>query len=203
MFNQDLKHICNEARQIVALAAEYIRIEALGFSADSIQHKGLNDLVSHVDRNSEKLLVEGLSALIPGAGFYTEEDTLNTGFKDWTWIIDPLDGTTNFVHGIPAYCVSIGLVYKQVPVVGVVHEVTSDKCYYAWKGGGAYSNGGVISCSAIRNLSEGLLATGFPYTDFNNARVYLETLERCLRSSRGVRRIGSAALDLAYVAEGR
>lgn len=199
----DLNHICTSARQVVALAVEYVRNEALGFAPDTIHHKGLNDFVSHVDQNSERVLVEGLMALIPAAGFFTEENTLNTGFKEWTWIIDPLDGTTNFIHGIPAYCVSVGLLYNHIPVVGIVHEVTSDKCYYAWKGGGAYVNGQLMSCSSVVDLRDGLLATGFPYTDFNNARVYLETLERCLRGSRGVRRIGSAALDLAYVAEGK
>ncbi|MCE2847017.1 MAG: inositol monophosphatase [Sphingobacteriales bacterium] len=203
MIAPDLNHICTSARQVVALAAEYILVEALKFTPDTIQHKGLNDFVSHVDRNSEGILVEGLKNLIPEAGFFTEEDTLNTGLKEWTWIIDPLDGTTNFIHGIPAYCVSVGLLYNHIPVVGIVHEVTSDNCYYAWKGGGAYLNGSLISCSTVGDLSEGLLATGFPYTDFKNTQAYLETLERCLRSSRGVRRIGSAALDLAYVAEGK
>jgi myo-inositol-1(or 4)-monophosphatase len=199
----NLESICSEVCLIASRAAAYIRSEAPTFSLDAIEHKGVNDLVSHVDRESERLIVEEIRALIVDAGFITEENTLNTGLREWSWVIDPLDGTTNFMHGIPAYCVSIGLLYRNSPVLGVVHEVSGNTSYSAWQGGGARVNGKSMRCSAVTDLSDSLLATGFPYTDFMHIVPYLETLERCMRLSRGVRRIGSAALDLAFVAQGR
>ncbi len=119
------------------------------------------------------------------------------------WIIDPLDGTTNFVHGIPCYCISVALADGLDVLVGVVLEVTRDECFSAWKGGGAWLNGKTIGVSTRKTLSESLLATGFPYDDFGREAEYMELLKALMHTSRGIRRLGSAAADLAYVACGR
>lgn len=203
MFPIDLENLCEDVRVIVHRSVDFIRKERLLFNREKIEQKGLNDLVSYVDKTSERILVEGLQGLIPGAGFITEEDTLNTEIRDWQWIIDPLDGTTNFIHGIPCFCVSVGLIFKQQVVLGVVHEVNLDECFYGWKNGGAYLNGVPIQVSAEKQLSQSLIATGFPYTDFRQKASYMQVLGRCMEKSRGIRRMGSAAVDLAYVACGR
>jgi myo-inositol-1(or 4)-monophosphatase len=119
------------------------------------------------------------------------------------WIIDPLDGTTNFIHGIPLYTVSIALEKDNELVVGVVFEVNLGECFYAWKNGGAWMNESRIAVSEASQLRNALCATGFPYKDFPHLTRYFDTLRFLFQNSRGVRRIGSAALDLAYVACGR
>ncbi|HEX2616257.1 MAG TPA: inositol monophosphatase family protein, partial [Flavobacteriales bacterium] len=119
------------------------------------------------------------------------------------WIIDPLDGTTNFVHGIPCYCTSVALVRGEEVLIGVVLEVTRNECFSAWKGGGAYLNGKRIHVSQRGQLLDSLLATGFPYDDFAYESAYMDLLRDLMHRSRGIRRLGSAAADLAYVAAGR
>jgi myo-inositol-1(or 4)-monophosphatase len=140
--------------------------------------------------------------LAPEAGFIAEEGT-GERKEGLNWIIDPLDGTTNFVHGLPCYCISIGLANGSDMLVGVVLEVTRNECFSAWKGGGAWLNGKAILVSQRRRLQESLLATGFPYDDFDKEAAYMELLRALMHNSRGIRRLGSAAADLAYVACGR
>lgn len=182
--------------------AVFIRTESARFTEARVESKSLNNLVSYVDKGAEQRLVDGLSLLLPGAGFIAEEGTGTRGPGE-NWIIDPLDGTTNFVHGVPCYCISVGLMREDEVVLGVVLEVTRDECFTAWKGGGAFLNNAPISVSRRSTLQESLLATGFPYDDFGREAQYMELLRALMHNSRGIRRLGSAAADLAYVACGR
>jgi myo-inositol-1(or 4)-monophosphatase len=147
--------------------------------------------------------VDGLLPLIADAGFITEEKTLSINDREFSWIIDPLDGTTNFVHGLPCYCVSIGLSYKNKLVLGVVYEINQDECFYAWENGGAWMNGKAIAVSPINSVKQSLIATGFPYTNYERMGPYMEVFDFCMRNTHGLRRLGSAAVDLVYVACGR
>ena len=192
--------------RVAALAKEvggFIRQQALTFELKSVEYKGLNDLVSYVDKLAETLLVSELSLILPEAGFITEEKTVSKIGRTYNWVIDPLDGTTNFIHGIPTYSVSIALKSEEKLILGVVYEVNRDECFYAWDAGGAYLNGQAISVSRSASLSQSLLATGFPYYNFDRQEEYLKLFADIMQKCHGLRRIGSAAVDLAYVACGR
>lgn len=198
----DLKQI---TEQVVTLAVEvgvFIRTERQTFSYNKVEIKGLNDLVSYVDKTSEKLLVDKLSQIFPEAGFIVEENT-KSETKEYNWIVDPLDGTTNFVHGIPCYAISIALEYKGDIICGVVYEVAQNECFSAYKNGGAFLNGKLIQVSERKKLSESLIATGFPIYNFTRIAGFLKTLEILMHSTHGIRRIGAAAADLCYLACGR
>jgi myo-inositol-1(or 4)-monophosphatase len=195
--------LCAKVVAVTRLTGNFIRKEAMSFEAKSIEYKGLNDLVSYVDKHAEKQLVRNLSKLLPEAGFITEEETENVLGKTFTWIIDPLDGTTNFIHGIPTYSVSIALYENDAPVIGVVYEINRGEMFYTYKGGAAYLNNKEIRVSQAINLSQSLLATGFPYYQFDKQPQYIQLFTEMMQKCHGLRRIGSAAVDLAYVACGR
>lgn len=203
VINMDYQLLCEKVINIARLTGNFIRKEAMTFDLAKIEYKGLNDMVSYVDKQAEKQLVRNLKKLIPDAGFITEEDTENIYDKTYIWIIDPLDGTTNFIHGIPAYSVSISLYEEDQPVIGVVYEINRGEMFYAYKGGGAYLNKNSISVSKASNLSQTLLATGFPYYQFDKQPQYMALFTEVMQKCHGLRRIGSAAVDLAYVACGR
>jgi myo-inositol-1(or 4)-monophosphatase len=175
----------------------------MNFDANKIEFKGLNDLVSYVDKTAEEHLVANLAELIPDAGFITEEETVNSKGAIYNWIIDPLDGTTNFIHGVPTYSISIALYENDAPVLGVVYEINRGEMFYTYKGGNAFLNNKVIRVSQRKELSSSLLATGFPYYNFEKQVQYMALLSEMMRKTHGIRRIGSAAVDLAYVACGR
>lgn len=200
---KDLKELCMSVVDLATKAGSFLREQRKDFNIKAVEYKGFNDMVSYVDKGAEKILVEGLKDLIDDAGFITEENTLTIRDREYTWIIDPLDGTTNFVHGLPCYCVSVGLTYKEKLVLGVIYEVNLDECFYAWKDGGAYLNGTSIKVSDKLKVADSLIATGFPYTNYSRMKPYMEVFDYCMRSSNGIRRLGSAAVDLAYVACGR
>ena len=154
-------------------------------------------------KEQKKLLVERLSAILPEAGFVTEEGTsTKTGVK-YCWVIDPLDGTTNFLHGFYPYAVSIGLMEYDEVVAGVVHEIGNNETFTAWKDGGAWLNGIPIHVSKVDLLADSLIATGLPYSDFNRLGPYMDSLTYLCKNALGIRRLGSAATDMAYVACGR
>ncbi|MDP4210334.1 MAG: inositol monophosphatase family protein [Bacteroidota bacterium] len=184
-------------------AGDFIRTEAQKFSLDKIEVKGLHNFVSYVDKSAEQLLVDALHKILPEAGFITEEGTKGNDGEQLKWVIDPLDGTTNFIHGLPAYSVSLALMDGDETVVGVVYEINQNECFYSWKGGAAYLNGKQIQVSKAQTVQDSLIATGFPYYDFDKMKAYLASLEYIMKHSHGARRIGSAAVDLAYVACGR
>jgi myo-inositol-1(or 4)-monophosphatase len=199
----------NSATHLEALAkvckdvGGFISDQAQKVSADQIEIKALNSLVSYVDQEAEKQLVAALASICPEAGFLTEEETTTQETKDWMWIIDPLDGTTNFLFNIPVYAVSVALYHKEEPVLACVYEIGRSELFTARKGGGAYCNGQKISVSKQSELAKSLLATGFPYYDFERLEEFNQLLAYFYTHSRGVRRLGSAAVDLAYVAAGR
>lgn len=199
----DYELLCTKVIAITRLTGNFIRKESMSFDAESVEFKGLNDLVSYVDKTAEKQLVKNLAKLIPGAGFNTEEKTINSKGEVFNWIIDPLDGTTNFIHGIPTYSISVALYEHDQPVIGVVYEINRGEMFSAYKGGVAYLNNKEIKVSKRGKLSECLLATGFPYYQFEQQEQYMKLFAEMMRSCHGLRRIGSAAVDLAYVACGR
>ncbi|WP_416867489.1 MAG: inositol monophosphatase family protein [Imperialibacter sp.] len=184
-------------------AGQFLKNEAEGFTPDMIELKGHNNLVSYVDKACEEMIVERLREVLPEAGFITEEGTVASSEQSLQWVIDPLDGTTNFVHGLPIYSVSLALVRDKQAILGVVYEVNRDECFHAIKGKGAFCNGKPIRVSNATQINESLLATGFPYNDFGKMMPYLNILNELMKSSHGLRRMGSAAVDLAYVACGR
>ncbi|GAB1448298.1 inositol monophosphatase family protein [Bacteroidota bacterium] len=191
--------VCEAAKE----AGQFLLKERKNFDQSKVEEKSFNQLVSYVDKTSEELLVEHLKKILPEAGFITEEKTIATDEKEWMWVIDPLDGTTNFVHALPVFSVSIGLIQQGVPKLGVVYEPNRDELFYAWIGGGAWMNGNRIHVKTNKELAKSLLATGFPYYDFHIMPMYLDTLNSLLKSTQGMRRMGSAAVDLAYTACGR
>jgi myo-inositol-1(or 4)-monophosphatase len=199
----NLQQLCQHVNIIARNAGAFLKQEAENFDRSKVEMKGFNNLVSYVDKEAEVKLVNDLRKLLPEAGFITEEETATERAERYNWIIDPLDGTTNFTHGLLHYGVSIGLMEHGEIVLGVIYAPEQDECFYAWKDGGAYLNEKPIHVSEAPALKDSLIATGFPYYDFGLTQQYLQVLGAFMGSSHGVRRIGSAALDLAYVAAGR
>jgi len=183
--------------------AMFISEEALVFDRSRTEIKGLHDLVSYVDRGSEKMLVERLSSIMPEAGFLAEEGTASGNDGRYCWVIDPLDGTTNFIHGLHPFSISVALTEGGESVAGIVHAVGGNETFTAYKGGGAWLNGNKIHVSTEVLLSDSLVATGFPYYDFSRIEKYMACLTHFCKTTHGLRRLGSAAIDLAYVACGR
>ncbi len=159
--------------------------------------------MTYVDKGAEEMLVRGLREIIPGSGFIAEEGTSSERGDIFNWVIDPLDGTTNFIHGAPPYSVSVALMKNNEVVLGIVHEVASGEMYHSFGGGKAFLNGRQIVASDAARVSDALIATGFPYSDFQRIKPFMKSLEYFFTHSHGVRRLGSAAMDLAYVACGR
>ncbi len=203
MQDEQLKDLCFQACEIVKNAGAFIKKELGKVKSDQIITKDLNSLVSYVDQETEKILVTDLKKILPNAGFLTEEETVKQEDKALRWIIDPLDGTTNFLHQIPFFSISVALELNKELVLGIVYEVNNEECFYAWRGGGAWLNQKSIQVKDNLNFADAIIATGFPYYDFTNTDAYLSVLKECITSTRGVRRFGSAALDLAYTACGR
>lgn len=199
----ELQKIVIQVNDLVRSVGSYILAQREVISGKDIETKSLNSFVSYVDREAENKLVASLQEILPEAGFITEEETIKTERKEYNWIVDPLDGTTNYLHGIPVFAISVALVSEEEELVGVVHELGNDELFHAFKDGGAFCNGSPIQVSGHTELKDALMATGFPYYDFTRMDEYLALLRHFFRSTRGVRRLGSAATDLAYVASGR
>lgn len=168
-----------------------------------LEKKGKHNFVTEVDKTAEKMLVARLKELLPQAGVLAEEGMANDSSGEMRWIIDPLDGTTNFIHGIPFFSVSVALESPSGLLAGVVYDVVNDECFTAWQDGPAKLNGEEISVSQTMELGNSLVATGFPYEHEQGIDTYLALFGDVVNKSRGLRRLGSAALDLAYVACGR
>ncbi len=199
----DYTGITEQVIKIAKEAGNFIRKEKGKIKTENIEIKSLNSLVTYVDKSAEKMIVEGLKQLLPEAGFIAEEGTEKIQAPIYNWIIDPLDGTTNFIHGLEPFAVSIALRKKDKIVSGVVYEIGKDECFYASENRPAYLNGKEIKVSTIKKLEDSLTATGFPYYDFSKNKAVLQSLEYLMRHSHGIRRLGSAATDLVYVACGR
>lgn len=203
------KDYCFRAIDVVKEAAAYIQgihENRKGNELDpaiGIESKGEHNLVTQVDRHAEEILVKGLSVVLPEAGFITEEGTSTKKGELYNWIIDPIDGTTNFIHGAYPFSISVGLSMHEEVVAGIVYVFGLNETFYAWKGGGAWLNGESISVSNAESVNNSLIATGFPYTDFRFLDNFMESIRYFMKNSRGLRRLGSAAADIAYVACGR
>jgi myo-inositol-1(or 4)-monophosphatase len=192
----------NVAWQAASTAGEILR--ASWHQPRSIEHKGPIDLVTSIDRAAEQSIVEVLQSEFPEHSILAEEETEITGAAaEYRWIIDPLDGTTNFAHGYPQVSVSIALECRGQIIVGLVYDPLRRECFRAVKGQGATLNGDSIGASSVGELDKALLATGFPYDRCENADFYLNFFKAFLTRCQGIRRTGSAALDLCYVASGR
>jgi myo-inositol-1(or 4)-monophosphatase len=170
---------------------------------ENVEYKGSVNLVTEADRASERLLVDLLGRLLPEASILAEEGSGVERASELRWVVDPLDGTTNFAHGYPIFCISIALEQAGESAIGVVHDPTRNDFFAAVKGEGARLNGEPIAVSKARSLQDALLVTGFPYDVRTNPRNNVPQFNRFLGEARAVRRDGSAALNLAYLAAGR
>jgi len=188
---------------LVKEVGEFLVSQLDTLSSDQIVSKGKMDFVTVVDKEAEKRLVKNLSLLLPESGFIAEEGTSTKRGRQFNWIIDPLDGTTNFIHGVSPFCISIALQDKDELVSGIIYDPVQKECFYAWKNAPAYLNENEIRVSNRSQLSDALIATGFPYTDFSRIDEFMGSLREFMKTTHGVRRLGSAAIDLAYVACGR
>jgi len=197
------RNITERVIELSKEVASYIEKESLDFSLDTVETKSKNDFVSYVDQEAERQLVRVLKEIMPEAGFVTEEGTAVEHGEDYLWIIDPLDGTTNFIHASTPYAISIALTYKQEPVVGVIYEITRNEIFYAWKGSKAYLNGKEIQVSRTDKLSEALIVCGRPHHYMDRYPELLNSVDYFMKNTHGLRLSGSAASDLAYVACGR
>lgn len=203
MTGHDLRRLCDDVLELSRQVASGIRAELNQVAQSDVETKDQNSLVSYVDKQAEEQLVAGLKILLPGAGFVTEEDTVAQQREGLRWIIDPLDGTTNFLYKIPHFAVSIALYDGDEALIGVVEEVMSGEQFSAIRQGGAYLNNRPISVSKRADFVEAVIATGFPYRRNVDFEPYMAMLQYVFEHGRGIRRLGSAALDLAYVAAGR
>ena len=168
----------------------------------TIKSKNYNDFVSEVDIAAERVIIDTLKDAYPNHGFLGEESGSSENQSDFIWIIDPLDGTTNFLHNFPQYCVSIALQHKGEITQAVIYEPNRNDLYTATKGRGAFLNDKRIRVSKCDKLQQSLIGTGFPFRDFKHLDTYLAMFKSMLQKTSGIRRPGSAALDLAYVANG-
>lgn len=197
-----LKDLVNAAERAAERAANYVRGVRAPESA-AWTEKSRHDFVTQVDREAEELIAETLTGLVPGT-VVGEELSPGAEYRgEVVWIVDPLDGTTNYLHGYTQYAVSIGALVDGVLSVGVVHDVARDVAYRAAKGQGAWCGATRLSVSTVVEPSRALVGTGFPFKHLDGLERYLRQLAAVMRTTAGIRRAGSAALDLADVAAGR
>lgn len=199
---ENLEQITRLVCQVAREAGSYIRKERANFSLDKVERKHAHDYVSYVDKGSEQLIVKALREILPEAGFITEEGSAGHTDEQYVWVVDPLDGTTNFIHGFAPYAVSIALCKGREIVVGVVYEIVSDECFYAWKGGKAWVNDQPLHVGTSA-INDALLCLQLPY----NSDAYKPVIKRLIDYFYGnvgsIRMMGSAAIALCYVAAGR
>lgn len=190
-------------QDIARSAGGFIRDEQKKISEQSIEIKSVASLVTYVDKSAEQQIVAALKKLIPESGFVAEEGSAESKNEKYTWFVDPLDGTTNYIHGLAPHSVSIGLAEDNNLIMGVVYEVGANEMFYAWKDSAAYCNDKEIKAASRSKSEDALIGTGFPYYDFERIDDYIEAMKVLMKSTRGIRRFGSAAVDLCYIAAGR
>ncbi|MBU6257715.1 MAG: inositol monophosphatase, partial [Burkholderiales bacterium] len=202
--SQALHPMLNIAIKAARAAGSVINRAALDLEVIKVGSKGPNDFVSEVDRAAERAIIDILLEAYPGHGILAEESGREHGARDseFTWIIDPLDGTTNFLHGFPVYAVSIALAHRHVVQQAVVYDPTRNDLFYASKGRGAFLNDRRLRVSKRTRLADALIGTGFPFRKGDNFKRYVKMFEEVMQSCAGLRRPGAAALDLCYVAAG-
>ena len=169
----------------------------------NIRAKRANDFVTQIDQAAEQAIIDIVKNAYPDHGFLAEESGASEGKADYVWIIDPLDGTTNFIHGFPQYCVSIGVQHRGALAHAIVYDPNRNELFTASKGRGAFLNDRRIRVTGQTKLADALVGTGFPFKELTRLDLYTRQLQSMMRNSSGVRRAGAAALDLAYVACGR
>lgn len=199
----NLEILTNQVIQLTKVITGYLKKEITTLGSQAIEIKGLHNFVTYVDKTAEEMIMDALAEMLPEAGFIAEENQDTKKGERYNWVIDPLDGTTNYIHGIPLFSVSIALLDDGEVVLGVVHEAVRDEYFYAWKGSPAFLNGEKIKVSPTGKLNDSLMATGFPYYDYSKLEPYLNIFRHLMENTHGLRRLGSAAVDLAYVACGR
>ena len=195
--------ILNIAVRAARKAGSIINRAALGGEGLKIRAKQANDFVTQVDQAAEEAIIGIVRHAYPDHGFLAEESGRSEGKADYVWIIDPLDGTTNFIHGFPQYCVSIGVQHRGSLTHAVIYDPNRNELFTASKGGGAFLNDRRIRVSKCLKLQDALVGTGFPFREITRIDLYVRQLKTLMTGSSGVRRAGAAALDLAYVACGR
>ena len=219
---QNLEMIARLVCDIAREAGSYINKERASFSLEKVERKHAHDYVSYVDKGSEQMIVKALRELLPEAGFITEEGSAGHTDEQYVWVVDPLDGTTNFIHGFAPYAVSIALCKGREIVVGVVYEIVSDECFYAWKGGGAWmdvrgkkddefatphSDHGQRRRERLHVgtsvINDALLCLQLPYNSDAYKPVITRLINRFYGNVGSIRMLGSAAIALCYVAAGR
>jgi myo-inositol-1(or 4)-monophosphatase len=172
----NLESLLTEATLLIKTVGAWILEQRAGFQHSDIEEKSLNNLVSYVDKTAEKQLVGGLKKILPGSQFLTEEGTIEYMAGEWVWIIDPLDGTTNFIHNIPVFCISVALRKEEELVLGIIYDPNHQECFTAIKNRGAHLNGKPIQVSSAPSISTALIATGFPHRNFEGMDAYVESL---------------------------
>ncbi|WP_157264466.1 inositol monophosphatase family protein [Azohydromonas aeria] len=202
--SQALHPMLNIAIKAARAAGAIINRASLDLDILRINTKGPNDFVSEVDQAAEQVIIETLLQAYPGHGILAEESGREHGARDsdYVWIIDPLDGTTNFIHGFPVYAVSIALAYRGVVQQAVVYDPARNDLFYATKGRGAYLNDRRLRVSKRTRMQDALIGTGFPFRRGDNFKRYMKMFEEVMQQCAGLRRPGAAALDLCYVAAG-
>jgi len=197
--------LTNQKALEIALEAvlEAGKILRRGFRQKKVyQNKGAIDLVTEWDLKSQDAVVSRLRTQFPGHDYLVEEAGIKRKSSAFCWVLDPLDGTTNFVHGFPFYCISLALMKKEELLLGIVHNPELKETYWALRGRGAFCNGKPLQVSSVKEISQSLLATGFPYDILSTYPPIIKRFQRVLTQVQGVRRPGSAALDLCWVARG-
>jgi len=202
--SQALHPMLNTAIKAARAAGSIINRAALDLEVLKVGTKGPNDFVSEVDRAAENAIIEILLEAYPGHAILAEESGREHGAKhsEYTWIIDPLDGTTNFLHGFPVYAVSIGLAFRGKVEQAVVYDPTRNDLFFASKGRGAFLNDRRLRVSKRTRITDALIGTGFPFRKGDNFKRYVKMFEEVMQHCAGLRRPGAAALDLCYVAAG-
>jgi myo-inositol-1(or 4)-monophosphatase len=202
--SQTLHPMLNIAVRAARAAGAIINRAALDIDVLKVARKGTNDFVTEVDRAAEEAIISTLLEAYPGHGILAEESGRERGARhsDFLWIIDPLDGTTNFIHGLPVYAVSIALAFRGKIEQAVVYDPSRNDLFMASKGRGAYLNDRRLRVSKRSRMGDALIGTGFPFRKGDNFKRYLKMFEEVMQHCAGVRRPGAAALDLCYVAAG-
>lgn len=203
MKDLNLTHITEEVKKIALEAGKFLLAERQHFELDKIEQKGAHDYVSYVDKNSENLIVSRLKSLLPEAGFIAEEGTGSLEEQEFCWVVDPLDGTSNFIHNNAPFCVSIALRNKNEILVGVVYECTRNELFWANKESKSYMNGKEITVSQQSNMDQAFIELGFPYNAEGYRTFVLKMIEDLYGHVGCLRLMGSAAAEICYVAAGR
>lgn len=197
----DLEKLCNEVKELAVTTGIYLKTEQATLKKRDIELKGTRNYVTYIDKEAESRLVKGLGQLLPGAGFLTEEETVEFEQKEYTWIIDPLDGTTNYVHGDSPFSVSIALMKEKEIILGVVYDPVAEQLYWATGNGKAFLNDSLIAVSHHSTLENGYIAFGIPYNlNERGEQILMNAIKQFRKCSFRIK--GSAALEICYVAAG-